>query len=414
MNPLNLFRKSRQIRRPSTVPQAHMSFAHSSAARTIMRTGTILKQQAWLWPIIAVVVLAIVGVGVSSAIRTTMKSSFQSQLQTLLNVEVSMLETWLKTQAAGAETQANSRSIRDTIEKLIAAGDDKPGSGADATAAGSVAQLSTQLGKELGVGMVSHDFVGFFVTDRKQKILAASETELVGRTVTEYESFLGRAIEGTTSFSTPMPSIVLMKDERGRMRTSLPTMFVAAPVRDTGFQVIGALVMQIKPEREFTRILQLGRIGKSGETYAFDKRGLLVSNSRFDEDLMLLGLLPDEDGARSILSLTLRNPGGNMMEGFRPKVRRAELPLTKNGGESHRRRIGGRCGWLSRLPRRAGRRCMEVARKVRHRCDDRGRLRRSLPPVDDRAMDVLRHLHAAGPGVGDDLRRHGDCGQAAA
>jgi hypothetical protein len=259
-----------------------------------------------------------------------MKSSFQSQLQTLLNVEVSMLETWLKTQAAGAETQANNRSIRDTIEKLIAALDEKP-HGSDTTPATptSASQLSVQLGKELGVGMVSHDFVGYFVTDRKQKILAASESELVGRMVSEYESFLTRAIEGTTSFSTPMPSIVLMKDDRGRMRTGLPTMFVAAPVRDTGFQVIGTLVMQIKPEREFTRILQLGRIGASGETYAFNKRGLLVSNSRFDEDLMLLGLLPDEDGAKSILSLTLRNPGGNMMEGFRPKVRRAELPLTK-------------------------------------------------------------------------------------
>ena len=328
MNPLNLFRKSRS---PAKAPQAHMTFAHTSAGRTIMRTGEILKEQIWLWPIIAVVVLAIVGVGVSSAIRTTMKSSFQSQLQTLLSVETAMLETWLKTQGAGAETQANSRPVRDTIEKLIAIHDENavpataPTTGVPATAA----QLSAQLGKELGVGMVSHDFVSFFVTDRKQKIVAASESELVGRTVGEFEAFLTRAIEGVTSLSTPMPSIVLMKDERGRMRTGQPTMFVAAPVRDTGFQVIGALVMQIKPEREFTRILQLGRIGASGETYAFDKRGLLVSNSRFDEDLMLLGLLPDEEGAKSILSLTLRNPGGNMIEGFRPKVRRAELPLTK-------------------------------------------------------------------------------------
>ena len=264
MNPLNLFRKSRGA---TGVPQAHMTFARSSAARTIMRTGTILKKQAWLWPIIAVVVLAIVGVGVSSAIRTTMKASFQSQLQTLLNVETAMLETWLKTQGAGAETQANNRSIRDTIEKLIATQDEKALHGSDATTPAvpvSAAQFSAQLGKELGVGMVSHDFVGFFVTDRKQKILASSETELVGRVIGEYESFLARAIEGTTSFSTPMPSIVLMKDDRGRMRTGQPTMFVAAPVRDTGFQVIGALAMQIKPEREFTRILQLGRIGASG------------------------------------------------------------------------------------------------------------------------------------------------------
>ena len=53
------------------------------------------------------------------------------------------------------------------------------------------------------------------------------------------------------------------------------------------------------------------------------------AHSRFDEDLVLVGLLPDVEGAKSLLNLTLRNPGGNMVEGYRPKVRRAELPLTK-------------------------------------------------------------------------------------
>ena len=36
-----------------------------------------------------------------------------------------------------------------------------------------------------------------------------------------------------------------------------------------------------------------GRIGESGETYAFNADGAMVSNSRFAEDLILLGLLPD-------------------------------------------------------------------------------------------------------------------------
>ena len=82
-------------------------------------------------------------------------------------------------------------------------------------------------------------------------------------------------------------------------------------------------------EREFTRILQLGRYGKSGETYAFDANGRMVSNSRFDEDLALLGLLSDEDNARSILQIQLRDPGGDLTAGFRPTKRRRDLPLTK-------------------------------------------------------------------------------------
>ena len=290
-----------------------------------MQSGRFLKQQAWLWPILAVIALWGVGYGVSSAIRFTMKQSFRSQLQTLLNVETAMLETWLGTLTAGAEAQANSQQVRATVEKLFAASD-------GATAAAPVVaptQLIVQLGRDLAPGMTSHDFSGFFVTDRQMKILAASHVELVGRTVPEFEGFLSRSLDGNSAVSAPFPSVVLMKDESGRMRTGQPTMFVSAPIRDAGFQVVGALALEIRPEREFTRILQLGRIGASGETYAFNKQGLMVSNSRFDEDLMLVGLLPDMPGAKSLLNLTLRNPGGNMVEGFRPKVRRAELPLTK-------------------------------------------------------------------------------------
>ena len=94
-------------------------------------------------------------------------------------------------------------------------------------------------------------------------------------------------------------------------------------------QVIAVLALRIRPEKEFTDILQLGRIGETGETYAVNKDGLMISNSRFDESLILLGLLPDQDAATSILNIQVRDPGGNTAAGYRPTVRRRELPLTK-------------------------------------------------------------------------------------
>ncbi len=69
----------------------------------------------------------------------------------------------------------------------------------------------------------------------------------------------------------------------------------AAPVRDESFQVVGVLGLRIRPEQEFTRIMQLGRVGDTGETYAFNKDGLFVSNSRFDDQLILLRLLPRQE-----------------------------------------------------------------------------------------------------------------------
>ncbi len=99
-------------------------------------------------------------------------------------------------------------------------------------------------------------------------------------------------------------------------------------MRDDNLQVAAVLAFRIRPEKEFTEILQLGRIGATGETYAINKDGLMVSNSRFDDALTLLGLLPDADDAASILNVHVRNPGGSMIEGFRPTVRRRDLPLT--------------------------------------------------------------------------------------
>ena len=60
----------------------------------------------------------------------------------------------------------------------------------------------------------------------------------------------------------------------------------------------------------------------------------MVSNSRFDEDLILLGLLPDQEGSRSILNVLVRDPQGNVTEGYRPRIRRAQMPLTRMAADA--------------------------------------------------------------------------------
>jgi tRNA A-37 threonylcarbamoyl transferase component Bud32 len=328
----SLFRSARS----GSIRQAHLTFGGTSVGRTISRTSLLLKKQLWIWPIIAVALLAIVGYGISTAIERTMRASLQSQLETLLNVERSMLETWLKIQESNAESLANDQQVRDLAAEIVAAtqpamnaAGSAPSESSSATAAPALSNLHARLAQELSPGMSAHNFVRYILADKQQRVVSATSPELIGQTIPEYESFLNRALEGQISVSPPFASVVLMKDERGRMRTGVPTMFVCAPVRDANLQVVAALGLRIRPEREFTRILQLGRLGQSGETYAVDKAGLMVSSSRFDDDLILLGLLPDLEDAQSILTISARDPGGNVAEGFRPKLRRAELPLTK-------------------------------------------------------------------------------------
>ncbi len=314
-----------------------MTWAKSSVGRTVSRTGVFLKKQIWIWPIVAVVLLSVVGFFIRGAIESTMRNSVRSELETLLSVETAMLENWYQVQRSNAESLANNLEIRQLIYQLLTpATDAKPG---EQTAA--VAALRKKLEQALGPTMTAHDYAGYLVVDKDKRILAATRAELIGqKDIPEFDSFLSTSLNGKTGLSAPFSSVVAMRDDSGRMRTGIPTMFVSAPVRDESFQVIGVLALRIRPEREFTRIMQLGRVGETGETYAFDQHGRMVSNSRFDDQLILLGLLPDQENSRSILQLLIRDPGGDMSEGHRPSVRRHELALTYMAGEA----VGGRAG----------------------------------------------------------------------
>jgi serine/threonine protein kinase len=339
-----LWQKLQPTRQRDGQGQAHMTFGQTSVGRSITRTGLFLKKQLWIWPIVAVVLLAAIGYGIRVAIERTMQGSLASELQTLLNIERSMLETWLKIQESNAQSLANDPQVRETVAQIIAASQPAPG-GAPAGAVDvpssqpapspaatgqNLSTLQALLAQELSPGMSAHNFVGFIVADKELRILASSNVELVGQSIPEYEALLSRVLDGETIVSPPFASVTLLKDERGRVRTGVPTMFALAPVRDANLQVVAALGMRIRPEREFTRILHLGQLGETGETYAINKEGLLVSSSRFDEELILNGLLPDLEGAQSILTVSARDPGGNITVGHRPKVRRSELPLTKS------------------------------------------------------------------------------------
>lgn len=294
-----------------------MTWASNSVSRSLKSAGSFLRQQIWLWPIIAVVLLAALGLFVRFAIERTMKASLVSELQTLRDVEVAMLRTWLTSQEHNAESLANTTAIRQLTTKLLA--------GNDPDAAKALAEA-------IGPGMSSHGYDGYFLLDEQKIIRAATNTQAVGRedltNDPAIDEFFTLALAGKPLVSRPLPSVLPLKDHIGRVRTGTPVMYVAAPILDENLQVVAALGLRLRPDEEFSRILELGRTGETGETYAFDKDGVMLSSSRFDDELLLLGILPDVEGSRSILSVLVRDPGGNISAGFRPKHRRTELPLT--------------------------------------------------------------------------------------
>jgi len=167
--------------------------------------------------------------------------------------------------------------------------------------------------------------IGFFIITPDYINIASMRNDNIGITnliAEQRPELLKKAFNGETVFVLPVHSDVPLQHQS---LEKPPTIFFATPIK-TKDEVLAVLTLRFVPNQDLTRLTQIGRIGKSGETYAFDKSGLLISNSRFNEDLLHIGLLQENEEA--ILNVRVSDPGGNMLEGYQPSVTQAQQPLT--------------------------------------------------------------------------------------
>lgn len=282
----------------------------------------LLSARGWLLFLLAGLLLAGIGFWIRTALDRVLSRSVAEQLSTVRDANVEALQLWLKNQKQAVQLAADSRRVQSWAANLIELSRSRPP--AELRTSGAHEQLVAGLEPWLTTG----GFEGFVLLDRDWNMVASSYVELLGKQAPlEYGEFLDPVFQGTPVVSRPFPSLILHPDASGRLRAGLPTMYACAPLRQEG-QIIAALALRIRPDLDFTRILQVGRLGASGETYAFDAAGLLISNGRFDEQLKNYGLIPDTPDSRSILSLTIRDPGVDLTRGERPRLPREQLPLT--------------------------------------------------------------------------------------
>ena len=259
----------------------------SRSASYLARTQGFLRTQLWIWPLVAAVLLAFVAVTLRLKMEGAMKQQITSNLQVILN--------------------ANAEALR--------------------------AQLNPWLDRR--------GYDGFVVLDTNCLILAAKRDQLVGMvSPPEYAEQFSACLAGTSSITRPFPSVAMLPDARGKLRAGVPTMFAAAPVKSADGKLIAVLGLRIAPEKDFTRILATARAGETGETYAFARNGLLLSQSRFDDQLRRLNLIPDSGDSLSILTLELRDPLVDLSQGRVSPKRHAEQPLTMAVTEAGAGRAG--------------------------------------------------------------------------
>ncbi|MCG6158482.1 serine/threonine protein kinase [Rubinisphaera margarita] len=300
-----------------------------SVAGSALTASLRVRKHLWLGPALTTIVVAAVGWWTMRSVETSVKANLASQLQSLLNADVAGLELWLTDQRSETMALGEDDRVRQPAIELAAIAE-------QADASRRTADLLTsealgQLREHITPWMEAHRVSGFVLINPDSLILASDLDIGIGDAsiASLFEDKLVPVFAGETILIPPFKSKLIHPDIDGTARVGVPVMYLVAPVRNDDGEPIAALGLRIRPEEEFTSILSVAHAGQSGETYAFNREGVMITNSRFDEQLKENGMLPDEEHVRSLLNIQIRDPGVNLMTGKRPAKRRSEQPLTQ-------------------------------------------------------------------------------------
>ncbi len=271
---------------------------------------------------LALVATAVVFLGLAlwlrGALGASVRNNLAAQLQTILDADVTALELWLDNQRRAASAIAMEPKVRSSLVELLAT---------DATTRAELLKEQASAREELGPHLQSHEFSDYLVFDLEGRVLGALHPPFLSNAeIAQTANFLTVLAGGESMVTPPFRSTV--PTTTGILAHDRPTMLVLAPVFTEAGDVVGALAFRIDPAKDFTRILGVARSGETGETYAFGRDGIMLSDSRFNDHLRSIGLLRGRQDS-AVLRVAVRDPGGNLVTGYEPDEAPADRPLTK-------------------------------------------------------------------------------------
>lgn len=310
-----------------------------SLRRTLDSIGLSLGGHAhsrsnWASPIRRPILITVAAMAVLSLMaswwigRTVLHSTQQitrESLQSILSANVAMLQDWLETQQANVVAAASQKSVQDSACTLIAKSElDFQWDREDLDGLSEFATLKKDLR--------SDEYLGWSITNTQDVVVASSIDSFVGQTLSIPDHVRRSIMARQPSVFPPMKSPVVMEADGPLSILEGPIMGAMTPIlsnnNDGDKQIIGSLVLLINPLDRFSELLTIARTGTSGETYAFDGKGVLLTQSRFEDQLRNAKMLPEDPRVVSPLNVVVRDPGVNVVMGNRPTISPSEQRLT--------------------------------------------------------------------------------------
>jgi serine/threonine-protein kinase len=268
--------------------------------------------------------LVVLGFWVYGGIKHSLQDIRTSGLQTMLEAQIKALRLWTDEKKADAGSWAKDARVRRQVGELVAVAQRTAGSGQALWSSPSRVQLAALLAPVLNEAGAE----AFNVIDPAGRVLATQIREYSGRKVNAAGFFprLAPVFKGDARFIRPYP-------ERDRIEgaaasSARPVVWFEAPVRGERGEVVAALGFAHPAAAQFASILDVVRPGRTGEVYAFDEAGLMLSESRFPDALRRAGLIAAGE-TQAAFRVQVRDPGGDLATGHKPDLELAARPLTR-------------------------------------------------------------------------------------
>lgn len=302
----------------------------SSISNTFRALGVLTKHldargHVAIGALVACILVVLIGYLSNQHIRSFQKTLRAEALTEILAGKVGGLKMWIEHEQEKIESWVRSEELRRLINELVQlagqsneVGDDVKNSPLQEAIAHEIATLQA-------------DTDHFTIWDRRHITIADTFTggDSIGRSTTPWgAAVLARVFDGETQMLTYDQNHTVTNFEPSTAVD--PHVGTVTPVRNDDGEIIAAMLIHDHDGRiQATRIFRMVGLGESGETYAFNKEGVMLTESRFDDQLHQMGLLPDQPDATSSRVVELRDPGGDMTKGYRPNQPRSTWPLTK-------------------------------------------------------------------------------------
>lgn len=284
------------------------------------------RQRFGITLIITFILLLVLGYWTHSNVKGSLEEIRSEELRTVLNADVLALESWIEDFQNSVRFWSRTPEVSDEITYLLSYGNCDE----------CIERLQFSPWQDTLTGILKPYLentrsAGYNIFDLDGYEVASNKRSVIGNQLNRTGlNLLFKALSGEATFLPPFdPSKLVYDDPNLKPIYTEPIVWAGNPVYNRSGKVIGYFGVGRNASEGFSDYIHIAQMGHSGETYAFNEQGVMLTNSRFTGQLRDINLIPQDEKSQSALNVVIRDPGGNLLEGYTPDMPLAARNFTR-------------------------------------------------------------------------------------